>query len=176
MGTPDIPTRKAHLQKVLTTIEASSYNFDLANQTQLLTTISRLTVELCEHIETLARPSGDAIAVAIAHIETKETAAAITYLCLKELQSNHRRDTIAAVTGHTALSNAPDDTLGRIDIHISAERRIRHLIAALGDLAAYWYAHPDQPNEYIMREDAIISIAYRSACTLIAANDALIVN
>lgn len=96
MGTPDILTRKARLQKILTTIEASSYNFDLANQTQLLTTISRLTVELCEHIETLARPSEDAIAVAIAHIETKETAAAITNLCLKELQTTHRRDTIAA--------------------------------------------------------------------------------
>ena len=78
MGTPDILTRKARLQKILTTIEASSYNFDLANQTQLLTTISRLTVELCEHIE------------------TKETAAAITNLCLKELQTTHRRDTIAA--------------------------------------------------------------------------------
>lgn len=33
MGIPDIPTRKARLQKILTTIEASSYNFDLANQT-----------------------------------------------------------------------------------------------------------------------------------------------
>lgn len=63
-----------------------------------------------------------------------------------------------------------------MDLHISTERRIRHLIVALGDLAAYWYAHPDQPNEYIMRENAIISIAYRSACTLIAANRNLITN
>nr|DAX21671.1 MAG TPA: hypothetical protein [Caudoviricetes sp.] len=54
MGTPDIPARKAHLQKVLTAIETSHYKFDITNQTQLLTTISRLTVGLCEHIETLS--------------------------------------------------------------------------------------------------------------------------
>lgn len=176
MGIPDILTRKARLQKILTKIEASNYNFDLANQTQLLTTISRLTVELCEHIETLAHPHRDAIATTIAHIETKETAAAITNLCLKELKSNHRRNNTADVTKYTALSDDPDDDLGRMDLHISTERRIRHLIVTLGDLAAHWYAHPDQPNEYIMREDAIISVAHRSACTLIAANRNLIAN
>ena len=176
MEIPNISTRKALLQKVLTTIEACSYNFDIANQTQLLTTISRLTVELCEHVETLARPSGDAIAVAITHIETKEAAAAITYLCLKELRTTGQRDAAAAISAHMRAPRDPDNTLCRMDLHISTERRVSHLIKALGDLAAYWYAHPDQPNEYIMREDAIISVAYRSACTLIAANRALIVN
>lgn len=176
MGTPDISTRKARLQKILTTIEASSYNFDLANQTQLLTTISRLTVELCEHIETLTHPHRDAIATTIAHIETKETAAAITYLCLKELRTTHQRDAAAAISAHMRAPRDPDNTLCRMDLPVSPERRVSHLIRALGDLAAYWYAHPDQPNEYIVREDAIISIAYRSACTLIAANDALIAN
>lgn len=176
MGIPDITTRKARLQKILTTIEASSYNFDLANQTQLLTTISRLTTELCEHIETITSPGADAIATAIAHIETKETAAAITYLCLKELRAAHQRDAAAAISAHMRAPRDPDNTLCRMDLHISTERRVSHLIRALGDLAAHWYAHPDQPNEYIMREDAIISIAYRSACTLIAAGDALIAN
>lgn len=176
METLDITTRKARLQKTLTTIEASSYNFDLANRTQLLTTISRLTVELCEHVETLTHPHRDAIATAIAHIEAKETAAAITYLCLKELRINHQRDAAAAISAHMRAPRDPDNTLCRMDLPISTERRVSHLIRALGDLAAHWYAHPDQPNEYIMREDAIISITYRSACTLIAANDALIAN
>ena len=176
MTTLDVPTRKAHLQKILTAMEAYDYKLDITNKTKLLTTISRLTVELCENIETLTHGYHDAITIAIAHIETKETAAAITSLCLKELKSAHQRNNTADVTKHTALSDDPDNDLGRIDLHISAERRIRHLIEALGDLAAHWYAQPDQPNEYIMREDALASAAHRSACTLIAANRTLIVN
>lgn len=170
MGTPDIPTRKAHLQKVLTTIDANNYKFGITSQTQLLTTISHLTTGLCEHIEDLTRLRADVITVAIAHIETKEVAASITYLCLKELQSAHRRDAIVAVTEHTILSNDPGDTLGRMDLNISTERRIRHLIAPLGDLAVNWYTRPDQRDSYISREYAITSIAHRAACTLIAAH------
>ena len=176
MDTPDIPARKAHLQKVLTAIETFHYKFDITNQTQLLATISRLTAELCEHIETLNHPRRDAIAAAIAHIETKETAAAITYLCLKELQSTHRRDAVVTVSTHTELSDDPDDTLGRMDLHIGTERRIRHLIAATGDLAVHWYAQSDQSDDYISREYAITSVAYQAACTLIATDRARIVN
>lgn len=114
-------------------------------------------------------PHTDAIATAIAHIETKETAAAITHLCLKELQSAHRHDTVFATITHTELSNDTNDTLGRMDLHISPERRIRHLIAPLGDLAVNWYTQPGQRDAYISREYAITSIAHRAACTLIAA-------
>lgn len=174
MKTLDIPARKEHLRKVVTKIEASHYNFDVANNTESLTVISHLTTGLCEHIGTLTNSRMDTTTAAIAHIETKEVASSLTYLCLKELQSTHRRDTIVAVTEHTALSNDTRDTLGRMDLHIDAARRIRHLIVPLGDLAAYWNAQPDQPDAYCSREYAITSIAYRAACTLIAADRHLI--
>ena len=74
MKTLDIPARKEHLRKVVTKIEASHYNFDVANNTESLTVISHLTTGLCEHIGTLTNSRMDTITAAIAHIETKEVA------------------------------------------------------------------------------------------------------
>jgi hypothetical protein len=176
MEIPSITERKARLQKTLATIQAENHEFDITNKTELLTTISRLTVELCEHIETLTYDRHDAIATVIAQIEVKETATLITSLCLKEIRDDYQRDAIAAISAHMRASRDPDNTLCRMDLPIGTEIRVSHLVGSLGDLATYWYAQPDQANEYIMREDAIISVAYRSACTLIAANHTLIVN